>query len=412
LEILFLGLFFKEEDENSILRKSKVGLNNSTNTFQWNIIKGLAHDKSVNVKILNSIPCGNYPFLYNELLIKSNKWTYGPKTTENIEIGFVNFYHLKHIIRFVKFKKEVKEWIKNTSRKDRCIMMYDMYVPFMKIIKWVSRQYPDIKTNIIIGDLPNEYSHNHEKYKNTIKGYFLNKRGKKSLKLVKYFKSFVLLTKYMRVPLGVEDKPFIVIEGIVDSNREDKKLNKVKSDKKIIMYAGTLNKKYGIDTLLEAFSYIENDNYELWLCGNGDMKNQIIAASKKDKRIKYYGYVTRNQLIEMEKKITVYVNPRKNIGIYTKYSFPSKTIEYLASGKPIIMYKLDGIPEDYDEFLFYVNNDSASSLSNKIKEVCNKNMDELHELGLRNQDFVFEEKNNIVQVNKLLAMLRGLSYEE
>jgi glycosyltransferase involved in cell wall biosynthesis len=399
-------LFFKEEDENSILRKSKVGLNNSTNTFQWNIIKGLAHDKSVNVKMLNSIPCGNYPFLYNELFIKSNNWTHGQQIRENKEIGFVNFFYLKHIIRLIRFKKEVKAWIRDTSGKDRCIMMYDMYVPFMKIIKWVSRRYPDIKTNIIIGDLPNEYSHNYEKYKNTIKGYFLNNRGKKSLKLVKCFKSFVLLTKYMRVPLGVEDKPFIVIEGIVDSARETKNVNKIDENKKIIMYAGKLNEQYGIDTLLEAFNSIKEE-YELWLCGNGDMNDRIIEAAKKDTRIKYHGYVSRNQLFEMEKQIKAYANPRKNIGVYTKYSFPSKTIEYLASGKPIIMYKLDGMPDEYDDYVFYVEDNSVASLKNKIIQVCEMDNYELYEVGLRGEKFISNQKNNIYQSQKIIKLIKS-----
>ena len=38
------------------------------------------------------------------------------------------------------------------------------------------------------------------------------------------------------------------------------------------------------------------------------------------------------------------VNPRQNNEEFTKYSFPSKTMEYLASGVPVVAYKLDGIP--------------------------------------------------------------------
>lgn len=407
LEILFLGLLFKENDEINLLRKSKVGLNNSVNTFQWNIIKGILSDKSANVKILNSIPCGNYPFLYNKLFIKSNDWNY-MHSLKNKEIGFINFYIMKHFMRFIRYMKEVKKWIKDTQGRDRCIILYDMYVPFMQIIKWIKRKYPDVKTNIIIGDLPNEYSHNFEKYKNTLKGYILYCRGKKSFNLIQYFDSFVFLTKYMGEPLGIKDKPYVVVEGIVDSERESNNLGKKESNRKIIMYAGTLNKQYGIDTLLEAFGGIEDNNYELWLCGNGDMNNKILDAANKDSRIKYYGYVSKSQLLQMEKEITAYVNPRINIGTYIKYSFPSKTIEYLASGKPIIMHKLDGIPNEYDDYIFFVEENSAASLRDKICEVCGKSSDELHELGIKGRKFVFEKKNNISQANKLLEMLRSL----
>jgi len=385
MEILFLGLLFKEEDENEILTHSKVGVNNSCNTFQWNIIKGLEKNKDVNVKIINSVPCGNYPRLYNKLFIRSKDWKQGRSKTVNKEIGFINFYIVKHFIRKIKYYREIVKWINDNRKTEKYIVVYDMHLPVLNSIKKIKKQNHSVKTCLIVGDLPNEYGHNYEKIKRGFKNFFLKYRGKKSMELVEYFDSYVLLTEYMKYPLRIEDKPYVVVEGVVDKNRECSLSNGIKSNKKIIMYTGILNEQYGIKTLLEAFGEIQDENYELWLCGNGDMNQYIKNKAIENKRIKFFGYVSKSKLLELEKEITVYINPRTNEGEYTKYSFPSKTMEYLASGKPVIMYKLDGMPDDYNEHVFYIEGNTIKDLKNKIFEVCNKSNSELYEIGIKTQ---------------------------
>jgi len=61
-------------------------------------------------------------------------------------------------------------------------------------------------------------------------------------------------------------------------------------------------------------------------------------------------------------KADVLVNPRENNEEYTKYSFPSKNIEYLASGNPVVAYMLDGMGDCYREYIYLLEN-----LSNNTK---------------------------------------------
>ena len=63
-------------------------------------------------------------------------------------------------------------------------------------------------------------------------------------------------------------------------------------------------------------------------------------------RIEFLGMLPRTDVLELQSKATILVNPRQPVGDFTKYSFPSKTIEYMASGTPLLMYKLPGIPEE------------------------------------------------------------------
>ena len=103
------------------------------------------------------------------------------------------------------------------------------------------------------------------------------------------------------------------------------------------------------------------------------------------------------------------MNPRQNdtYSNYTKYSFPSKIMEYMTSGVPVLTYKLEGIPDEYDEYLYYVRGDTEDDLKNAIEDICNKNKQELLEFGNRAREWVLKEKNCVVQCAKIINMLKG-----
>lgn len=107
----------------------------------------------------------------------------------------------------------------------------------------------------------------------------------------------------------------------------------------------------------------------------------------------------------MAKKATVLVNPRQNNEEFTKYSFPSKTMEYLSSGIPVVAYKLDGIPDEYDQYIQYVADDSIESLKMKLVEVCEMTREERQELGNIGRNFVLTRKNSTIQVRKICEMI-------
>jgi glycosyltransferase involved in cell wall biosynthesis len=106
--------------------------------------------------------------------------------------------------------------------------------------------------------------------------------------------------------------------------------------------------------------------FRLIICGVGDSEKEIIDAAKFDDRIVFLGQLPREEVLRIQTEATVLVNPRKNHEEFTKYSFPSKILEYLSAGKPVVAYKLDGIPDEYDAYLHYPSDESAEALSKKI----------------------------------------------
>ena len=197
-------------------------------------------------------------------------------------------------------------------------------------------------------------------------------------------------------------KPYCVVEGIASKTQQ---IERKENSEKTILYTGTLHQKFGVMNLVNAFSQIEDPDYRLVICGIGDSEQAIKDAVKDDSRITFLGQLPRNEVIEWQKKATVLVNPRQNNEEFTKYSFPSKTMEYLSSGIPVVAYKLDGIPDEYDQYIQYVADDSIESLKKKLVEVCEMTREERQELGNIGRNFVLMKKNSTIQVRKIRTLV-------
>ena len=225
--------------------------------------------------------------------------------------------------------------------------------------------------------------------------------------LISCVDSFVLLTKHMATYMNIS-QPFVVMEGIASENNYTPAVSTDENGERIIMYSGTLHRKFGVLHLLEAFRKIEKENYRLVICGIGDSEAEIRQASKEDSRIIFKGQLSRNEVLELQKQATVLVNPRLNNDEFTKYSFPSKTMEYLASGTPVVAYRLDGIPDEYEPYIFYPADDSIQTLTELLQQVGEMSENERRQYGEAAQKYVLEYKNNIVQTKKIIDFLNDI----
>ncbi len=215
---------------------------------------------------------------------------------------------------------------------------------------------------------------------------------------------FVFLTSAMNKRINYRNKPFIIMEGLADicmSEKKDHKLNE--SRHKTILYSGGLNEKDGIKELIEAFSGLSGGEYRLWIYGNGKLVNKIREYALKDPRITFFGYVNNSIIINAQLEATVLVNPRFSHEEYTKYSFPSKIIEYMASGTPLLTTKILGMPEEYYDYVFLIEKESVDGYRRAMKSILNKPREELLEFGARANKFILNRNNNKLQASRFYS---------
>ena len=178
-----------------------------------------------------------------------------------------------------------------------------------------------------------------------------------------------------------------------------------KAQKFSVLYTGRLNRRYGLELLLQAVKEWQDTDVELWLCGSGEMEEEIRSYAAQDPRIRFFGFLPHEETVRLQRQATVLVNPRTNQGEYTKYSFPSKTMEYMASGRPVMMFRLDGMPEEYDAFLTYIPEESAESVRNTMRSLKERDPAELDAIGARGREFVLKNKNRNVQMQRVLDFI-------
>lgn len=403
MEYAFVGMMIPDEMSAEFLNISKRNMQDAANALQWHIYNGLCQNLHSKITLINALPVGSYPQFCKEAFVKRS--TFETKYCEyNINIDFCNIKLIRNFSQMRRIQKELERWIKSTDDA-KTVFVYTASAIFLKAIRGIKKKNPEIIICDIIADLPHFSSLSSKK--TYLAKWFAKYMADESYKCLDSIDYFVLLTKHMADYLKIK-KTFCVMEGIATENstleNEDAN-NTADEDKKIIFYSGTLHKRFGVLNLLEAFSNISNENYRLQLCGVGDCEDEIVKFARNDHRINYLGRLPRAKVLELQKRATVLVNPRQNNEEFTKYSFPSKNLEYLSSGVPMIAYKLDGIPNEYDKHIFYVEDNSIEALKSKIMEVCEMPESQRQLKGKEAQEFVSGQKNEIFQTKRIVELI-------
>lgn len=224
--------------------------------------------------------------------------------------------------------------------------------------------------------------------------------------VIRHCTGYVLLTEAMNAYLNKENKPYVILEGHADIAMAEKvpSLEK-KTSPRVCFYAGGVSKQYGLGNLVEGFQKANPENAVLHIYGPGDYVEELKEIAAEDPRVFYGGMLLNAQIVEKEQEATILVNPRPTDEEYVKYSFPSKTMEYMASGTPVLTTVLPGMPREYHPYVYLLEDETAGGIAAKLGEVLKKSEEELFQKGLEGRAFVLEQRNNVIQARKILEML-------
>ena len=366
-------------------------------TFQTALLSGLDYYYP-DLKVISSAFMSAYP-KNRKISFKKVAFSHNDKLNKrDVFTGLINLPIIKEVSKFVRIRKCLKDSI--VKGEENYVICYEAHTPFMLAIATLKKNLS--KTCLIVPDLPDYMAEN----KNWL--YLLAKKIDKRIinYTLKYFDCFALFSPHMIEKLEIGNKPWVHLEGIYKENTNVE--NVIKEHNKTILYTGNLGRTTGILDLLDAFMQIKSPNYRLWIRGNGTVKDEVLRRQKDDNRIVYYEPMSKEDLIKLQRRATVLVNPIRPSQKQTRYFFPSKTMEYLASGTPTVMYKLDCLPEDYYSHVFFVERETAESLRDKLVESCEKSEGVLQKFGESARNFILDEKNPIKQAGKIYNLLSSI----
>ncbi|MDD4157063.1 MAG: glycosyltransferase [Candidatus Cloacimonetes bacterium] len=400
MNILYFGSVCRFESFEEINSSSSSTPSISTIVFESALIEGL-------YQLTKKIRIYSFPMFP---VFPNNKYIFIKKNVEKLDCGCevswiptINLYFFKQWSRKIYIRKVLKRWIKNNTGKKGVVLIYGIN-SFASPIILKECNKAGIKCCVIVPDLPRHM------YSNTdAKPKFFKLKMKylqKAIKVQSSFDGYVYLTEKMSEEISME-KPYVVIEGIANTIQNKKRSVKLEK-KKSIMYAGGLEEKYGVLNLIEAFEKSNFSDMELWLFGDGSLQETIEYKALINHKIKYFGRVSRDVIIDYEKRSSLLVNVRNNNDEFTKYSFPSKMIEYMLSGTPLLTTKLEGIPNEYYDYVFSIDNTDVENLSNKFNEIFTISEQKMNEFGESAKKFIIENKTPLIQAKRIYKLLKSL----
>jgi hypothetical protein len=77
----------------------------------------------------------------------------------------------------------------------------------------------------------------------------------------------------------------------------------------------------------------------------------------------------------------------------------------MASGTPVLMNKLEGLPEEYWNFVVFFDGETPLQYAKKIDEMLSKSKEELSEFGKKAADFLRKEKNSSYVMKTVLEFI-------
>lgn len=219
------------------------------------------------------------------------------------------------------------------------------------------------------------------------------------------YDKYVFLTEAMNV-VNTHQRPYIIMEGMSDTSMAIRQKEKQVGGERLVLYAGGLHERYGLKKLTEAFMLQDDNQIQLNLYGSGPFVDDLMNNyCKKDSRIKYMGVAPNSEVVQAELNATLLVNPRPTDEEFTIYSFPSKNIEYMASGTPLLTTKLPGMPVEYHPYVYLIEDETVGGYAKALKDALSHSDEDLYHFGEKAKEFVLNQKNSKEQTKRVIELI-------
>ena len=317
--------------------------------------------------------------------------------------GFISLPVIKQWLVKWNAQRKIARWAKRTEGRERVIICYALS-PTLSSAALSAAKKHGIKCAALVTDIPQLMNVSQDQ--GGIKSKLYSIYSKSTYEKMTQYDMYILLTDAMSDVVNPNKKPYVVVEGMTDSAMADTPNNiESKNSPKVVLYAGALFEKYGVRNLVEGFLEADLTDCELWLFGNGEMEGWLNSLNHDN--VKYLGVAPNSEVVAHEIAAALLVNPRPSTEEFTKYSFPSKNMEYMMSGTPVLTCRLPGMPDEYLDYVYIARDESAHGFAKALADIMSKDARELHEMGQRAKRFVSAEKSNIRQAEKIAEFISG-----
>ena len=146
------------------------------------------------------------------------------------------------------------------------------------------------------------------------------------------------------------------------------------SDRKIILYQGSVNIGRGIEYIIDAMNYI--DDAVFIIIGDGDIKSELelkVKDSGLENKVKFIAKIPFDKLSSYTKFADVGISIEENIGLNYYYTLPNKLFDFIRANVPVLVSRLPEIERIVNKYEIgcFIENHNPEHIAEKIKFMIN-----------------------------------------
>lgn len=359
---------------NDYLSLWNTPFNASNQTFHNKLIRSLSLSNQVEVVSIR-------PFSRQKCSI--SHLSAAIKKEENINWNYLRVIGGK-LNSVISFKKQIKALFKTFPRNS--IIITDTINP---TVLYLSTYFAKKNKMPIIGvctDSPSNIA-------GTTRTYTLL-----LLSLAKNLDGYIALTTGLNELYNEQEKPCFILEGLVEDCVDKKQKSEYG---KYIFYCGALSERYGLYQFIDFYkTYVKGDT-KFVFCGHHADNDKIHQAIDDDPRIVYLGNLPNKDVLELEVNAWCNINPRPFSEDLDRFSIPSKVLEFLNSGTPLISVKNTKLQKYFNANAIWIKSNSQQDFIEGFQKLNTFTDAEINRMVKDAQDLV-QKHYSLTSVNNKL----------
>jgi glycosyltransferase involved in cell wall biosynthesis len=205
--------------------------------------------------------------------------------------------------------------------------------------------------------------------------------------------------RYLRIESGVDREAFL----------EPPPPRPAGAEPFTLVLAGTLASFNGVELALDAFALLPGDGWRLTIAGGGSLEPLVRRRAAGDPRIDYAGVLPFGELISLYRQSDLLLNLRPTIALRTQYYFPSKLLELIASGTPVVSTCTGHVENELAGRVFLLREETPEALAELLRQLRALDPEARRAVGRAGREYVLAEKTWRAQADRLGAYLREVA---
>jgi glycosyltransferase involved in cell wall biosynthesis len=404
-KVLLVGHLFPDHLESKIFGQLIPPI--QTQRFGMALLTALSKGFNGEIDTISVAPILDFPKC-KMLISPGSKWVPfdGVRATM---IPFMNILGVKHLTRFIGTFLFVGLWSIRNIRRKRIIVMHGVQSCKIWGVLLGQALYPAITIPYLTDNIgiPLAWENRLIKKLRSV-DVAIMKAG------IKKVTGVISMTKALAHILA-PGRPSIILPAIQNISIELAPVSSQKVDENhssgrtiSVVYAGGLYRDSGIDLLAESFCRAKWADKKLIIFGTGELESTIRAYSRKNSNILYMGFIDPKKMDKVYAAADILINPRRISTLISLQSFPSKLVEYVCTGKPVISTNMPALNDDFKKHLMIAYADEPEEIIRCIEEVSSWDSNKRDQWRMQVIEYVKKELAPEVQGTRIREFVQRL----